>query len=133
MLAETRKLNYIPLPRAGSMGTNKVFANVGDGSGLGHMSKLNAEGTDVAFINKGDGSGQSTKAFKTQKLYEWSADMEGTYLPADQFYTGAGTKQINMAGPAFSHTATDETNLGGIPGSQPANILPYASSYVIGH
>jgi hypothetical protein len=28
---------------------------------------------------------------------------------------------------------TDETNLGGIPGTEPANVLPYASSYVIGH
>ena len=29
--------------------------------------------------------------------------MEGTYLPADDFYTGAGTKQIQLSGPAFAH------------------------------
>jgi hypothetical protein len=26
-----------------------------------------------------------------------------------------------------------ENNLGGIPGEQPANVLPFASTYVIGH
>ncbi len=29
--------------------------------------------------------------------------MEGTYLPADDFYTGANTKQIQLSGPAFAH------------------------------
>jgi hypothetical protein len=29
--------------------------------------------------------------------------MEGTYLPADDFYTGAGTKQIQLSEPAFAH------------------------------
>jgi hypothetical protein len=29
--------------------------------------------------------------------------MEGTYLPADDFYTGAGTKQIQLSEPGFAH------------------------------
>jgi hypothetical protein len=61
-----------------------------------------------------------------------SADMEGTYLPADDYYTGAGTKQIQL-GAGFTHMEVTPENLGGIPGTEPANILPYASEYVIGH
>ena len=85
-------------------------------------------GTNAAFINKGDGSGQSTKA-RVQSLwdvpkYEWTADMEGTYLPARPELTGEDTKQINLIGRPFLHKETDETNLGGIPGDGPANILP---------
>jgi len=113
------------------MGTNKAFVNKGDGKGLRGTSKLSGFGTDAAFLHKADGSGQSTKGTK-QMLYEWTGDMEGTYLEADPFYSGAGTKQIQL-GTGFSHQLTDETNLGGIPGTEPANILPYESEYVIGH
>jgi hypothetical protein len=123
---------FVPLPDAGGMGTNKAFVNKGDGQGLRGTSKLSGFGTDKAFLHKYDGKDQSTKG-KTQQLYEWTADMEGTYLPADDFYTGAGTKQIQLSEPGFAHALTDETNLGGIPGVEPANVLPYASTYVIGH
>ena len=48
----------------------------------------------------------------------------GTYLPANPALTGEGTKKINLIGDPFVHPLTDETNLGGIPGDAPANILP---------
>jgi len=124
--------NYIALPSAGAMGTNKAFVNKGDGQGLRGTSKLSGFGTNAAFLHKYDGKDQSTKA-KTQQLYEWTADMEGTYLPADDVYTGANTKMIQISGPGFAHSLTDATNLGGIPGTEPANVLPYESHYVIGH
>ena len=34
-----------------------------------------------------------------------SADMEGTYLEADPYYSGAGTKQIQL-GSGFTHTVS---------------------------
>jgi len=129
--AQQMKRHYIGLPDSGSMGTNKAFANKGDGKGLKSASQLSGFGTDSAFLHKYDGEGQSTKG-KMQQLYEWSADMEGTYLTPDDYYTGAGTKQIQL-GTGFSTPLTDATNLGGIPGTEPANILPYESTYVIGH
>ena len=112
------------------LGTNAVFIGKGDGAGL-RSKKLSASqmlGTNAVFINKGDGAGQSTKA-RTQSLwdvppYVWTADMEGTYLPARPELTGEDTKQINLIGPAWLHKETDETNLGGIPGDGPANVLP---------
>jgi len=124
---------YVRLPDVGSMGTNQAFVNKGDGKGMGHTSKLSGFGTDKAFLNKADGSGQSTKGRK-QQLYEWTADMEGTYLPAADEYTGAGTKMIQIS-QNFNPTSmmVTENNLGGIPGEQPANVLPFASTYVIGH
>jgi len=66
--------NYIALPEAGAMGTNKAFVNKGDGKGLRGTSKLSGFGTDVAFLHKGDGKGQSTKG-KKQQLYEWTAGL----------------------------------------------------------
>ena len=112
------------------LGTNTAFLGKTDGSGL-RGTKLTAAqmmGTNAAFINKGDGSGQSTKA-RIQSLwdvpkYVWTADMEGTYLPARPELTGEGTKQISLIGPAWKYKDTDETNLGGIPGDGPANVLP---------
>ena len=125
----------MPLPDAGGMGTNKAFVNKGDGQGLRGTSKLSGFGTDAAFLHKADGSGQSTKG-KTQQLYEWTGDMEGTYLPADPILTGEGTNQANLIGPAFSRSMSTANNLGGIWTSggveQPANILPWESEWVPG-
>jgi len=112
------------------LGTNAAFLGKNDGSSL-RRTRLTASqmmGTNAAFIGKGDGSGQSTKA-RVQSLwdvpkYEWSTDMEGTYLPARPELTGEDTKQINLIGPAWKYRETDETNLGGIPGDGPANVLP---------
>jgi len=112
------------------LGTNAAFLGKADGSGLrgAKMSASQMLGTNAAFINKGDGSGQSTKG-RLQSLwdvppYEWNAEMEGTYLPARPELTGEGTKMINLIGPAWQHRDTDDTNLGGIPGDGPANVLP---------
>ena len=69
---QKQKRPYIGLPDAGSMGTNKAFANKGDGKGLKSASQLSGFGTDSAFLHKYDGEGQSTKG-KMQQLYEWSA------------------------------------------------------------
>jgi hypothetical protein len=112
------------------LGTNSAFMGKADGAGL-RSARLTASqmmGTNAAFINKGDGAGQSTKA-RIQSLwdvpkYEWTADMEGTYLPARPELTGEGTKKINLIGPEWRYRETDDTNLGGIPGDGPANVLP---------
>ena len=71
-----KNMNYVPLPEAGSMGTNKAFVNKGDGKGLRGTSKLSGFGTDAAFLHKADGSGQSTKGTK-QMLYEWTGGKLG--------------------------------------------------------
>jgi predicted aconitase with swiveling domain len=65
--------NFVPLPNAGAMGTNKAFVNKGDGKGLRGTSKLSGFGTDAAFLHKADGSGQSTKG-RVQML----ADIRGS-------------------------------------------------------
>jgi hypothetical protein len=71
---------------------------------------------------------QSKKAVRTQKLYEWDASMEGTYLPANPLYSGAGTKMASAFGSGFKNSFTDETNLGGIRGW--GNVLPLQSHWV---
>ena len=68
-----KTLDYVPLPEAGGMGTNKAFVNKGDGKGLRGTSKLSGFGTDAAFLHKADGSGQSTKG-RVQML----ADIRGS-------------------------------------------------------
>ena len=50
-----KNANYVALPEAGGMGTNK------------------------AFLHKADGSGQSTKG-KTQQLYEWTGGKEASCI-----------------------------------------------------
>ena len=72
--------NFVPLPNAGAMGTNKAFVNKGDGKGLRGTSKLSGFGTDAAFLHKADGSGQSTKG-KTQQLYEWTGGESQQLMP----------------------------------------------------
>ena len=74
-----KTLDYVPLPEAGGMGTNKAFVNKGDGKGLRGTSKLSGFGTDAAFLHKADGSGQSTKG-KTQQLYEWTGGKEASCI-----------------------------------------------------
>ena len=126
-----RTANVVALPSAGDFGTDRAFLNKHDGKGMGHVSRLSGFGTDQAFLHMGDGAGQSTKG-KTQQLYDWSADMEGTYLEPNQYYSGAGTKQAQMGQGWVTDGLTDANNLGGIPGEQPANVLPLMSHYVMG-
>ena len=126
-----RTANVVALPSAGEFGTDRAFLNKHDGKGMGHVSRLSGFGTDQAFLHMGDGAGQSTKG-KTQQLYEWKADMEGTYLEPNQYYSGAGTKQAQMGQGWVTDGLTYANNLGGIPGEQPANVLPLMSHYVMG-
>jgi len=91
----------------------------GDGA-FGRYGRLQGEGRPPSVewaAGPGDGRRRAS-------LYLWEPSMEGTYLPARPELTGEGTKKINLIGAPFAHAATDETNLGGIPGDAPANVLP---------
>jgi len=80
----------------------------------------------------------SNKQATMQALYDWTAGMEGTYLPADPILTGenSGYKMANDIGPAFERSMSIPENLGGIWTSggitQPANVLPWESEWVPG-
>jgi len=139
MLHEVKK-GPVKLHNAKFMGTNRAFIGKYDGQGQSTkavrtqmlaqqgptyvpLPPFNGMGTNAAFLGKGDGQGQSTKG-RPQELYEWTADMEGTYLPADPDY--AGGEVASAFGNGFLNSHVDATNLGGIPGPGPANILnPY--------
>ena len=68
-----RNAHFVPLPSAGSFGTDRSFMNKGDGKGLRGTSRLSGFGTDAAFLHMGDGEGQSTKG-RVQML----ADIQGS-------------------------------------------------------